>query len=185
MVFMFNFEIGLFKELFSLVLRTLKYIKNPARTREINSTFYIKPLNILYIYLQNEIIKQLEKKYINDYFVVSQQFSSKIIKPDTPLSLKTGQTSSTACQVSTNTNLYGDYRETNMSVILKETLQNFENIFKNRVQIFQKCSTPIRFMIYQTRDPRVFMDTSVSEILQRLTPTMCYKIVWYALPYSS
>lgn len=71
MVFMFNFEIGPFKELFSLVLRTLKYIKNPARTREINSTFYIKPLNILYIYLQNEIIKQLKKKNINDYFVVS------------------------------------------------------------------------------------------------------------------
>lgn len=71
MVFMFNREIGLFKELFSLVLRTLKYIKNPVRTREINSTFDIKPLNIVYIYLQNEIIKQLEKKYINDYFVVS------------------------------------------------------------------------------------------------------------------
>ena len=62
MVFMFNSQIGLFKELFSLVLRTLKNIKNPARTHEINSTIDIKPLNILSIYLQNEIIKQLEKK---------------------------------------------------------------------------------------------------------------------------
>ena len=62
MVFMFNREIGFFKELFSLVLRTLKNIKNPARTREINSTIDIKPFNILSIYLQNEIIKQLEKK---------------------------------------------------------------------------------------------------------------------------
>ena len=62
MVFMFNREIGLFKELFSLVLCTLKNIKNPARTRKINSIFDIKPFNILYIYLQSKKIKQLEKK---------------------------------------------------------------------------------------------------------------------------
>lgn len=53
MVFMFSRKMGLFKELFSIVLRT-KNIIDTARSREIDSIFEVKPLNILYIYLQNK-----------------------------------------------------------------------------------------------------------------------------------